>query len=227
MQDLVVFALTTSLAAAGAQSPHPNTFSSLPMTSLLIDEFHVPDNMIEIDPMPKTIGDLLTLSPSTTLLEEVAISTSSGIKYKFHPTIHSAPTLVISAVHSAPTTFTPSSSDPLLSLSHGTKCHNASLSGTPVSLHPSSFSDNRGCSQSSAQAKPSHHTSSHSDVNHQITKFTETLDHMTDAVETQNLIFQVQSLQLLIRSHKLILTSSQPSNRICWVHLRLRRRGNY
>ena len=144
VQHLVVSALTTTSAATGAHSSCPNTFSPLPTTSSLVNKFHVPDDMMEVNPMPKMMGD--HLSPSTTLLDDVAISPSGGIKHKLHPTVHSAPTSVISAAHSAPTTFTPSSSDPSLSLSLGTKRHKASSSGTPVSLHPSSSSGTRGCS---------------------------------------------------------------------------------
>ena len=188
-QHLVVSALATASAATGAHSPHPNTFSPLPTTSSLVNKFHVPDDMMEVDPMPKMTGDYI--SPSTTPLDDFAISPSGGIKRKLHPTVHSTPASVISAAHSAPTTFTPSSSDPLLSLSLGTKRHKASSSGTPVSLHPSSSSGTRGRSRSGAQAKPSQRKSSRADVNHQIAEFTETLDRMTDAMETQNLIFQV------------------------------------
>ena len=132
----------------GLQSEYISPYSVSTMTSTLIDEFHVSDNMMEIDPMPKMMGfHLLTLSPSTTLLEDVAMSTLGGNKHKFCPTVHSAPALVISAVHLAPTTFnTPSSSDPLLSLSLGTKYHKASLSGIPVLLHLLSSSCARGCS---------------------------------------------------------------------------------
>ena len=139
--------------------------------------------------MLKMTGNHLSLS--TIQLDNVAISPLGGIKCKLHPTVHSAPTSVISAAHSAPTTFTPSSSDPSSSLSLGTKHHKASSSGTPVSLHPSSSSGTRGCSRSGAQVKPSQCKSSHTDINHQIAGFTETLDHMTDAMEMQNLIFQV------------------------------------
>ena len=118
VQDLIVSAFSTASAATGAQFPHPNTLSDLPTTSLLIDKFHVPDDMMEINPMPKITGNHLPiLLLSTTPLEEVTTSTFSGIKCKFHPTICSAPSLVISAAHLVPTTFTPSSSDPSLSLS--------------------------------------------------------------------------------------------------------------
>ena len=175
-QHLIMSALATTSAATGAHSSHPNTFSPLPTTSSLIDKFHVPNDMMEVDPMPKMMGDYL--SPSTTPLDNVAISPSGGIKHKLHPTVHSAPASVISAAHSAPTTFTPSSSDPSSSLSLGTKRHKASSSGTPVSLHPSSSSGTRGRSQSGAQVKPSQRKSSHADVNHQIAEFTETLDCM-------------------------------------------------
>ena len=142
VQHLVVSALATTSAATGAHSPHPNTFSPLSMTSSLIDKFHVPDDMMEVNPMPKMTGDHISLS--TTLLDNVVISPSGGIKCKLHPTVHSTPTLVISAAHSAPTTFTPSSSDPSSSLSLGTKHHKASSSGTPVLLHLSSSSGTRG-----------------------------------------------------------------------------------
>ena len=145
MQGLAVSALTTASAATSSQFPHQNTLSNLPMTSALIDEFHVPGNMREIDPMPKMMGDhILTLSQFTTLLEDVAMSTLSGNKHKFCPTIHSAPTSVISAVHLAPTTF--NTPHLLLSLSLGTKHHKTSLSGSPVLLHPLSSSSARGCS---------------------------------------------------------------------------------
>ena len=123
-QHLVVSALMTTLAATGAHSPCPNIFLPLPMTSSLIDKFHVPDDMMEVDPMPKLTGD--HLSPSTTPLDDVVISPLGGIKHKLHPTVHSAPTLVIPAAHSAPTTFTPSSSDPsssLLAPSATRPCH--------------------------------------------------------------------------------------------------------
>ena len=75
-QHLVVSALATASAATGAHSPHPNTFSPLPTTSSLVDKFHVPDDMMEVDPMPKMTGG--HLSPSTTPLDNVAISSSSG-----------------------------------------------------------------------------------------------------------------------------------------------------
>ena len=144
MQGLVVSALTTASAATSSQFPHQNT-SNLPTTSTLINEFHVPNDMMEIDPIPKMMGDCLpTLSPSATLPKEVAMSISGGNKCKFHSTVHSAPASVISAAPSAPTTFTPSSSDPLLSLSLVTKHHKASLSGTSVSLHLLSSSSTRG-----------------------------------------------------------------------------------
>ena len=188
-QHLVMSALVTASAATGAHSPHPNTFSPLPTTSSLVDKLHVPDDMMEVNPMPKMMGD--HISPSTTPLYYVVISPSGGIKCKLHPTVHSTPALVISAVHSVPTTFTPSSSDPSSSLSLGTKHHKVLSSGTPVLLHLSSSSGTRGCSRSGAQAKPSQHNSSHADINHQIAKFMETLDHMMDAMEMQNLIFQV------------------------------------
>ena len=71
-QHLIVSALTTTSAATGAHSPHPNTSSPLPMTSSLIDKFHVPDDMMEVNPMPKMTGDHISLS--TTLLDDVAIS---------------------------------------------------------------------------------------------------------------------------------------------------------
>ena len=143
-QHLIMSALMATSAATHTHSPCPNAFSLLPMTSSLVDEFHIPDDMMEVDPMPKMMGDHLSLS--TTLLDNVAISPSCGIKCKLHPTVHSSSALVISAVHSVPTTFTPSSSDSSLSLSLGTKCHKASSSGTPVLLHPSSSSGTRGCS---------------------------------------------------------------------------------
>ena len=160
--------------------------------------------------MPKMMGD--HISPSTTPLDDVAISPSGGIKCKLHPTDHSTPTLVISAAHSVPTTFIPSSSDPSLSLFLGTKRHKASSSGTPVLLHPSSSSGTRGRSQSGAQAKPSQCKSSHADINHQIAKFMETLDHMTDTMEMQNLIFQVPippPVDQVAQAHSRIITAIQ------------------
>ena len=51
-QHLVVSALMTTSAATGAHSPCPNTFLPLPTTSSLINKFHVPDDMMEVDPMP-------------------------------------------------------------------------------------------------------------------------------------------------------------------------------
>ena len=141
-QHLVVSALATASAATSVHSPCLNTFSPLPMTSSLIDKFHVPDDMMEVDPIPKMRGDCL--SPSTTSLDDVVISRLGGIEHKLHPTVHSASASVIPAAHSAPTTFTPSSSDPSLSLSLGTKCHKASSSGTPVLFHLSSSSGTRG-----------------------------------------------------------------------------------
>ena len=160
--------------------------------------------------MLKMTGD--HLSPSTTPLDDVTISPSSGIKHKLHPTVHSAPTLVISAAHSASTTFTPSSSDPSLSLSLGTKHHKASSSGTPVSLHPSSSSGTRGCSQSGAQVKPSQCKSSHADINHQIAEFMEILDCMMDTMEMQNLIFQVPippPVDQVAQAHSCIIAAIQ------------------
>ena len=106
MQGLVMSALTTASAAAGSQFPYQNTLSNLPTTSTLINEFHVPDAMMDIDPMPKMMSDhLLTLSPSTTLLEDITMSTLDGNKHKFCPIFHSAPTSVISAAHPVLTTF--------------------------------------------------------------------------------------------------------------------------
>ena len=130
VQHLIMSALATTSAATGAHSPHPNTFSPLPMTSSLIDKFHVPDDMMEVNPMPKMTGDHISLS--TTLLDNVVISPSGGIKCKLHPTVHSTPASVISAAHSAPTTFTPSSSDPSSSLSLGTKHLRQSLPNAKV-----------------------------------------------------------------------------------------------
>ena len=84
VQHLIVSALMTTSAATGAHSPHPNTFSPLPMTSSLINKFHVPDDMMEVNPMPKMMGN--HISPSTTPLDNVVISPSGGIKCKLHPT---------------------------------------------------------------------------------------------------------------------------------------------
>ena len=103
VQHLIMSVLPTASAATSAHSPCPNTFLPLPMTSLLINEFHV--HMMVVDPMPKMMGNHLLLS--TTPLDNVVISPSGGIKCKLQPTVHSAPTSVISAAHSAPTTFTP------------------------------------------------------------------------------------------------------------------------
>ena len=77
-QHLIVSALVTASAATSAHSPCPNTFLPLPMTSSLVNKFHVPDDMMEVDPMPKMMGD--HLSPSTTPLDDVVISPLGGIK---------------------------------------------------------------------------------------------------------------------------------------------------
>ena len=71
-QHLILSAHVTALAATGAHSPCPNTFSPLPTTSSLVDKFHLPDDMMEVNPMPKMTGDHLSLS--TTLLDDVVIS---------------------------------------------------------------------------------------------------------------------------------------------------------
>ena len=76
VQHLIVSALATASAATVAHSPCLNTFLPLPMTSSLVDEFHVPDDMMEVDPMPKMTGN--HISPSTTPLDNVAISPLGG-----------------------------------------------------------------------------------------------------------------------------------------------------
>ena len=202
VQAVVTSALATASLATNSQFP-TDTLSSGPLSSTLVDSLN-PDSAMDINPVPKTMSNHPpTVSPPASI---------SGVhKQKVWSFPHSALPSVISVTPSAPSSFTPSSSNPLSSNSH-VKHQKAFLPVTPTLFQPFSSSSTRGCSVSIGLGKPSRQRGTSLKANTQLANFNDTLDHMTSVMENQNLIFQVPvpvPVDQVAKAHSHVLKSIQ------------------